>query len=157
MSIRDKTTSQITDIFDVDESTIKRWVSAGCPCDSPPGRGKPRKFNEAEVAAWMQATNRSGKPGRPQEAGSDDLKALKIRKELALVLKYERENAIDEGKLIDATAEQNRDVAKIATIRNKLSSLGATLSPQLEGLDGAERQTLIDKSIEQILLEFSRE
>lgn len=156
MPNRNKTTQEIAELLDVDNSTIQNWTKQGLPCDKGANRKQSNKYDEAEVAAWMQANNKTGKVGRPVEAGSDELRALKIRKELALVTRYERENAVEEGKLISADEERARDVAKIVTVRNRLSGLGATLSPQLEGLDGAERQTLIDQAIEQVLKEFAR-
>ena len=85
------------------------------------------------------------------------MRGLKIRKETAsLVKRYEREEAIAAGKFIDAEAEQRRDVAKIAAVRNRLCGLGATISPQLEGLDGDQRQSLIDDAVEQILNDLAK-
>jgi phage terminase Nu1 subunit (DNA packaging protein) len=151
---RTKTTQEIADLWTVDNSTVHNWVKSGCPCDKPTNRKASYRFDEAEVAAWCKASGKTGKLGRPVDADSDDLKALKIRKEAALVARYERENAVEEGKLVDAADVQARNIQKITAARNRLCGLGATLSPQLEGLDGAERQTLIDGAIERILKQF---
>jgi hypothetical protein len=113
------------------------------------------KFDESEVAAWMQANGITGDIGRPAEESNDELKALKARKELALVLRYERENSVADGKLIDAVEEQQRDVAKVTAARHKLGGLGSSLAPQLAGLDASEIQTLIDSEIERVLDELS--
>lgn len=161
MPKRNQSTQEIADLFDVDTSTVQGWVKNGCPCDKSNSKGRGRRpvfaYNAGEVASWMKATNRSGKPGRPTTEISEDLKAIKLRKELAMALKYEGENAVRDGKLIDAAMEQQRDIAKITTVRNKLCGLGASLAPQLEGLEGAERQSLIDDAITAILKELSRE
>jgi len=102
----------------------------------------------------MRERGLSGKIGRPTDVSSEELNKWKIRKEAALALKAERENKVAEGKLIDAAEEQQRDIQKIITVRNCLCGLGASLSSQLEGLDGPERQSLIDSSIETILKEL---
>jgi phage terminase Nu1 subunit (DNA packaging protein) len=153
---RTRTTQEIADLWDVDNSTVHNWVKSGCPCDKPTNRKASYRFDEGEVAAWCKANGKTGKLGRPVEADSDELKALKIRKEAALVARYERENAVEEGRLIDAAEAQAQSVQNITATRNRLCGLGATLSPQLEGLDGAERQTLIDSAIEQILKQFGQ-
>jgi phage terminase Nu1 subunit (DNA packaging protein) len=157
MGKRTKSTQAVADLFDVDPSTVQGWVKQGCPCDPAKTKKQSHKFDDAEVAAWMEANKRTGKVGRPADEMSDELKQLKIRKETALVAKYERENAIEDGKLIDAATEQQRDIRKITTIRNRLCGLGASISPQLDGLDGAERQSVIDQSIEEILKDFASE
>jgi len=151
---RTQTTQDIANLLDLDPTTVQNWVKQGCPCDKSTKSKQPHRFNEGEVLAWMKSRGLSGKVGRPNEVLGDDLKALKIRKEAALCEKYERENKVEAGELIDAAEEQQRDIAKIVTVRNRLCGLGATLSPQLEGLDGPERQSLIDDAIENILKEF---
>ncbi|MDP9175627.1 MAG: helix-turn-helix domain-containing protein [Planctomycetota bacterium] len=148
---RASTTEEVADLLDVDRATVLRWCGEGLPHQK---RDKQNYYDVAEVQNWMKANGRTGDVGRPPET-DPDLVSLKIRKELALVTRYERENAIATGKLIDAAAEQIRDTQKITMVRNRLCGLGATLAPQLEGLDGAERQALIDQSIDDILEEFA--
>jgi phage terminase Nu1 subunit (DNA packaging protein) len=154
MATRDKTTQEVAEMFSVDPSTINNWTKHGLPCDKAKTKKQSNKYDVAEVAAWMKINNRTGEMGRPPEPGSENKKALEERKLLALVLKYERENAIEDGKLIDAAQEQQRDVQKVVAVRNKLWGMGATLSPQLEGLEGHERQSLIDAYVENVLKEF---
>lgn len=150
--LRDKTTQELAELLDIDIKTIQRWKREGLPHNKKP---KPHKFNAGEVAEWMKINNKTAKVGRPSTPMSGEREALEIRKLAALVRKYEREEKVDEGLLIDAAEEQRRDIAKITLVRNRLSGLGASIAPQLEGLDGAERQTLIDESIATILKEFS--
>jgi phage terminase Nu1 subunit (DNA packaging protein) len=156
MSTRTQTAEEIIELLTIDPSTLKRWKREGLPCDNPiKGERKHCLFNVDEVKEWMVANKKSGKPGRPAAPQSAELLSWKLRKEKASALRVERENAIAEGKLIDAADEAKRDIQKIVTIRNKLCSMGATLSPQLEGLDAAERCSLIDSTIESILKEFA--
>jgi phage terminase Nu1 subunit (DNA packaging protein) len=156
MAERNKTTREAADQLDLGPTTLQNWVRLGCPHDVVKAKhGKSAlRFDPDEVAAWMVANGKSGKRGRPAAPESEDLKAAKLRKERAMARKYELEVAEKEGQLIDAAAERQRDLAKIVAVRNRLCGLGATLAPQLEGLSGAERQTLIDEAVEAILKEF---
>ncbi|MEA2707677.1 MAG: Phage packaging protein Nu1, partial [Phycisphaerales bacterium] len=53
--------------FGVDRSTVKRWIARGMPCDRS-GKGKRNRFNESEVAAWLEANHLTGRVGRPDVA-----------------------------------------------------------------------------------------
>lgn len=150
--LRDKSTADIATLFDVTTRAVSKWVKEGLPYDAPKKKNQSAKYNETEVAAWMKANKKTGKPGRP---ANEALNAAKLRKETAMAIKYEIENKVSMGLLVDAASEQQRNIAKITTVRNRLCGLGATLSPALEGLDGAERQAAIDEAVEQILKEFS--
>lgn len=105
----------------------------------------------------MKANRRTGEIGRPAEGLSVDFNHWHAVKEQALAEKRVRENQIAEGKLIDAETERRRDVQKLTVLRSRLCSLGATISPQLEGLDAAGRQELIDKAVENILQQLAAE
>jgi len=152
---RESTTEEVAELLDVDRATILRWSGEGLPHDKPQKKQAGNRYDVAEVAAWMKANNRTGEVGRPADSDSA-LVGHKTRKEKALADRYERENAVAAGLLIDAAAEQKRDIQKITLVRNRLCGLGAALSPQLEGLDGAQRQSAIDAAVEEILQEFSR-
>jgi phage terminase Nu1 subunit (DNA packaging protein) len=152
--VRDKTTDDIAGLFDVDESTVKRWVAAGLPCDRN-GR-KPRKFDEGEVAAWLKANNKTGKPGRPQTEVGKELTAAKIRKENALAKKYELEIAATEGTLIPRAEVERQKVQKVAALRNGLLSLPASLAPTLEGMTAAEIQGEIEGAVVGLLEQYAK-
>jgi phage terminase Nu1 subunit (DNA packaging protein) len=155
MSQRNKSTSEIAEIFDVDESTVKRWTSEGLPSDKAKGRGG-NKFDELEVAAWMKENRKTGKPGRPSTEAGDDLNAIKCRKELAMAIKYERQNEIEAGLLVSAAEVDRVNVLKVIAVRNGLCGMGASITPRLIGEDGPTIQGIIDGEVERILTEFSR-
>ena len=154
-SRRDKNTQEIADLLNLNRATVLRWASEGLPHDQI-DRKTGNRYNVAEVQTWMKINHRSGVIGRPMDEGSEQLKALRIRRENALVLKYERENKIEAGKLIDAAEEERRDVQKLVVLRSRLCGLGATISPQLEGLSGADRHSLIDRYIENTLNDLAK-
>jgi phage terminase Nu1 subunit (DNA packaging protein) len=153
--VRDKTTDDIAELFDVDESTIKRWVAQGLPCDKG-GRGQHRRFDEGEVAAWLKSKNLTGKPGRPQTEGGRELLAAKVRKENALATRYEIEVAERRGELLNRSEVERQNVQKVAALRNGLLSLSATLAPSLEGRSAEDIQGEIERAIVRILEHYAR-
>ena len=154
-SRRNLSTAQIAELLDLDPATVLRWTGEGLPHDKSSNRKLGNRYDVAEVQAWMKTNRRTGDVGRPLEAGSDELKGWKVRREKAIALKFERENAIEEGKLIDAETERKRDLAKITVARNRLLGLGAAIAPKLEGLDGAQRQGAIDTAVAEILADLA--
>lgn len=148
---RNKSTAQIAELLDLDPATVLRWCADGLPHTKPINRKAGNLYDVDEVRGWMSKFGRTGAVGRPAEEGTEEFATWHTRKEKALALKRERENSVEEGKLIDAETERRRDVQKLTVFRNRLCGLGASLSPQMEGLDGAGRQALIDKAIEDAL------
>jgi hypothetical protein len=151
--MRDKKASQISAQFGFAHNRCTAYARDGMPHDKTK---LGNRYDPDEVALWMKQHNLTGKTGKPIQPESDEIRAWKLRRKKALALKAERENVIAEGKLIDSVAEQARDVQKIAHVRNRLTGLGAALSPQLVGLEGAEINTLIDNAVQAILTEFSK-
>ena len=64
MPERTKTTQEIADLFDVTVRTVTNWTKGGCPHNKPAKRTDPNKFDEGEVAAWMQANGITGDMNR---------------------------------------------------------------------------------------------
>jgi len=153
---RDKTTDDICEILDIDESTLKRWVGMGLPCTRG-GKRVPRQFNEGEVVAWMRANKLTGKPGRPLSEGGKDLQAAKLRKENAMARKYELENARTEGELLDRGEVEQQRVQRVVALRGGLLTLPASLAPALEGRSAAEIEAAIEAAVERLLTQFAKE
>lgn len=152
--MRDKTTDDICELLDIDESTLKRWVAAGLPCNT--NGKKSRKFDEGEVAAWMKTNRKTGKPGRPQTEDGKEFMAAKIRKENALATRYEIEIDQIRGKLLNKSDVESSNVQKVSALRNGLLSLPASLAPGLEGLGAAEIQAEIEGAVKNLLEQFSK-
>lgn len=155
MPQRSHSTEELAELLDVDRATVLNWCKLGLPHQKPKSKKEGNHYDVGEALAWMRSKNITGKIGRPAEADGDELRSAKIKKEKAIVEKYERQNAVEAGKLIDAAEEQRRDVRKIMFVRNRLCGLGAAISPQLDGLDGPKRQAVIDGAIEEILQDLS--
>lgn len=138
--------------LDLAEETIYRDLRAGAPHVKRGGRVS---LDIAAYAAWRKSRQRTGKRGRPAHADSDDIRQARLRKENALAAKYELQVARERGELVAIEDVRRRWGELITTARNRLLGLGAAISPQLEGRDAAERQSIIDSRVHEILNDLS--
>jgi phage terminase Nu1 subunit (DNA packaging protein) len=130
---------------------LQDYAMRGCPHDKG-GRGKSNRFDPAEVTAWMRENNLSGKPGRPSDTpDSPDLEKARLRKENALASKYELQVNRERQELIPAVEVKHFVVQLLGTFRNRVRGVPATVSPHLEGRDGAEREVILGTHLDECL------
>src|ERR1044071_3955471 len=142
-TVRDQTVDDISGAHAVDPETVRRWVRRGCPADVG-GRGRGHRLNSAEVAGWMQENGITGEEGRPVEGGnSPDLEKARLRKENALAAKYELQVQRERGELVTVAEVKQFNTRMLTTFRNKLRGIPASVSPHLDGRDGAEREVIL--------------
>jgi phage terminase Nu1 subunit (DNA packaging protein) len=148
---RSRTTQEIAQLFDVDDSTVRKWGLSGCPNS----KGKSgNKWNEAEVAGWLR---RHGLLGAIGTAETDPSTAdARRRKELALARRYELESDVMLEKVHDGAECQRAMVALVTEARNSLLELPRVLAGQLVGLDAAGMESVLDQRIRETLEELSR-
>jgi phage terminase Nu1 subunit (DNA packaging protein) len=148
---RDKSPEEVADILSLSTRTVQKWVKRGCPHDMD---GNSPRLDVSEVVAWVKASGLSMRPGRPHDK-DDKLLQIRIKKEQELLERYQRENKMASGLLIDAAEEERRVTSLILALRNKFCGLGASLAATLAGLDAVEIQSLLDGRVDQILREFA--
>jgi hypothetical protein len=154
-SKRDYSVQDCADEIGIDVELLRDYAIRGCPHDKA-APGKPNRYDPAEVVAWMQANNLTGKPGRPSHAeDSPDLEAARLRKENALAAKYEMQVARERKELIPVAEVQRWIADHVTTAKNRLIGLGAGIVPHLQGRDAAEQQTIIDERVNEILNELA--
>jgi len=139
---RNDTSSDVADLFDVHEKTIRQgWVKRGCPHERREGR---LYFDAGEVAAWMQAEGVTGKPGRPDGETSPALEAARLRKTDAMARNWELRNLVSEGQLIDLDTVTQRFGNVGASLRSSLESMGEQIAHLVVGKTATEAATIID-------------
>lgn len=80
------------------------------------------------------------------------------RSEKAKALALERDNAIADGKLLDAGEVTSAVAAAVTTLRGRLEGLPDVLGPQLAGVnDEAQARALLAEAIEHALEEAARQ
>lgn len=149
---RETTANELADELDVHRQTIVDYDREGAPREK---RGRSYFYNAAEYLTWMRANGKTGKQGRPIEGDSPDLEAARLRKENALASKYELQVSRERAQLVPVEEVKRWINEHVASARNKFIGFGARLTPQLEGRDNAERQTLLDDGVNEILNELA--
>ena len=145
---RTQTVQEIAELRNVDEQTVGNWAKQGCPHSR---RGTRPYFNEGEILAWLQSQGRTGAPGRPGEKAVHDENS----KDYWLARKYKNQCLRDEGQLIDVDAVRAWAAKHFGTFKGRLLGFASGVTPQLDGRDGAERQSIIETQIHDILNELA--
>ena len=147
---RTSTGADIAAAFNVGAATLARWRSAGLASDH---RGGAYTYNAGEVGNFLRANPNLGTPGRKALPEGDALKAVQLRKDEALAVKYEVQGAL--ARLDQMEREQSlipRDQARIALgrIASIIRNCGETLQRQFgpaalevlnEAIDDAQQET----------------
>lgn len=149
---REQSAADIAEVFGVNPETVGSWGKDGCPSSR---RGRRVYFNDGEVQAWLTANKRSTRPGRPPKEKPETNK--EDDKDYWLARKYRIQCLREEGQVVGIEDIEQWISEHVGTAKNKLNGLGASISPQLEGRDTAERQTIIEKRVREILEELSAE
>jgi hypothetical protein len=152
---RTHTAEECAEELDLSLELIRDYMQRGCPHDKAGRRGHPNRLSPAEVTAWMKENHLTGKPGRPSEGDSPDLERANLRKANALAAKYEIQVKRELGQLAPVEEFRQWIGERITTAKNKFIGLGAAVAPLLEGRDAAERQTIIDARVFEILDELA--
>lgn len=135
------------------EDTVRRDVRRGAPHSR---RKNKIVLNVAEYRQWRADQGLTGERGRPPiYADSPDIEAARLRKENALAAKYELQVQRERGELVPVEEVKQWIGQHVTAAKNKLIGLGASITPQLEGRDAAERQTIIDARVTEILNELA--
>ena len=137
--------------LDLSEDTVRRDIKRGAPHSRHKGR---IELNVPEYRAWRESKGLTGEPGRPVQGDSPTLEKVRIRKENALANKYELQVKREKGELVPLEEFKRWINEHITSAKNKLLGLGARVTPELEGLNGAERQSVIDQRVIEILGEL---
>jgi predicted transcriptional regulator len=151
---RAQTAQEVAEILDVTATTVNRWIKSGAPHST---RGRRHFFDASEIAHWLKENNRTCSRGRPSVPTDPELLALKVRKELAIVERLERENRDTAAKYIDAEQERLRDAARDSMVRSKLEEFFGGLGVKLAGLDPVQIHTVLDSTVEAFLLAMSQD
>ena len=149
---RQQSVAEIAEIQDVHPKTVRQWIAAKCPASR---RGRAFRLNDGEVQHWLDENKRTTKPGRPAEEKPPVPAELGGDKHYWLARKYRRECLLKEGELIEVQGVRQWILDHVTVAKNKMIGLGAALASMLEGRDEAERQTIIDKRVDEILNELS--
>jgi phage terminase Nu1 subunit (DNA packaging protein) len=149
------TRRELAALFHVVPMTITKWEQTGMPTASRGRRGKPSRYREVVVRAWLQ---------QREEAAKQPGSVFDVAKEKA-GLSREQADLTRQTRLMRARDLLPRDeveriwTAEITAVRAKLLAWPMTLADQvhrvavLEGLPGVER--VLHEAVRQVLRELA--
>jgi phage terminase Nu1 subunit (DNA packaging protein) len=120
--------------------TITKWEQAGMPTAERGRKGKPSRYLEADVRAWLDAREKSA-----QTSGVVDLARERARKERAQAMVAEQTFAARTRQLLPREEVEKAWSGLVAAVRTKLLALPPALADQvhqtalLDGVDGVEQ------------------
>ena len=145
--------TEIAAIYGHALTTIDGWVTAGCPVESGGGRGKPKLFNTAKVAAWREAVLRE------QLTGNLDVneEQLKRRRMIAETERAELELAKARGEVAPIEQIERASAKVFSEIKVRMLQLPSRLAPQLVGATSNQRniRRIVKREVEDVLESMS--
>ncbi len=144
----------IAKLLEVHWRTVCNWAREGCPHERR-GPGRPYYFKEQEVREWLRSQDRTGKPGRPQDASSKPFNEAKLMltEERALHARLKRQE--DEGKLHDVDECRRRRLAQVYAVKAALLALPRSVAPELTRKKRAQIEEILTKRITDICEDFA--
>ncbi len=134
--------------------TITKWEREGMPIAERGRRGKPSRYSETAVTAWLDKREEAARIGT-----SLDLVQERSRKERAQAILAEQTVAIRAAELVPRAEVEKVWIAEIVAVRAKLLAWPVTLSDRLHRervQDGAAGLELVLKvAVDELLLELS--
>lgn len=113
---------------------------------------------DAAPAGAQRAGDAPEDPGAGVDGGDEGFQYWRRRSEKARALAAERDNAVAEGKLLDAAEVTAAVSGGVTALRARLETLPDTLGPQLAAIDDETRaRSLLAEAIEHALEELSRQ
>ena len=133
------TRRQLASTLAVHMQTVTKWEQDGLPIAKRGRKGKPSRYRESEVRAWLQARDEAAK------RHDVDLTRDRSRRERAQALLLEQTHALRARDLLQRTEVEKVWGAEVAAIRALILSSYSTKADQLhrvatlEGVPGVER------------------
>lgn len=149
------TRRELAELLDCDMRTISKWQEEGLPVLHHGRGGRPSRYDEAAVRAWLQAREEFAKtPG-----AALDLVQERARKERWQGLLAEQTFNVRARKLLPADEIEQQLSARVNATRTKLLSWQTILSDAvfreatLNGLPGVE--AVLKKAVHEVLRELA--
>ena len=97
--------------------TVTKWEREAMPVAERGRRGRPSRYDEAAVRAWLQVREETAKAGAP------DLARERARKERAQAVLAEQLYAVRAGKLVDAATVEREQFEIARTVRDRIMNV----------------------------------
>ena len=108
------TRAQAAEKLGVAPNRINKWVADGAPVAIPGARGHSAYYDLEALRAWL------AERGRPKQDESVSLGAARARLAVAQALKWERENLVRSGDLVERAQVVSEGQSVLSALRAKL-------------------------------------
>ena len=148
------TRRELAGALNVHMMTVTKWERDGLPVAVHGRRGRPSRYREVDVRAWLQQREEAAKT-----TGNLDVAQERARKERAQAILAEQTYSIRARQLIPREEVERTWFAEVTAVRAKLLAWPTTHADQiaravtLEGLPGVER--LLNELVRQLLRELA--
>lgn len=124
--------------------------------DDPPPMTFDRKFRSDELGEWVRRHERKKLTGKGKGPGMIDPIQERARKDREMADKYELENQVKRGELIDLATVESAAFDVVMRVRSRLMRMPSAVAPLLLGLeDRIEIQEVLDGEVRDALTELS--
>lgn len=150
------TRKELAKLLGCDARTVSKWQEEGLPVAVRGRGGRPSRYDEAQVQAWIAVRTEAGK-----REGALDWSQERALKEHWQAQLSEQLHAARARDLLPRVEVEKEWSAFVTAIRSKLLSWAATLTDRLDrartlhGLPGMERA--IDEAVRDVLRELAGE
>jgi len=131
--------------------TIAKWIEEGLPVAKRGRGGRPSKYDEAAVRAWIEVREEAARSNAP------DLMASRARKELAQAVEAEQRVAIRAGKLIPIEEVDRIWSGQVAAVRARLLAWPTALADRLHRVAALEGAAGVERVLQEIVYDALRE
>lgn len=133
--------------------TVTKWERAGLPIARRGRRGKPSRYREVAVRAWLQQREEAA---QSVETGVD-LAHARARKELAQAIEAEQRVALRAKVLIPIEEVDRIWSGQIAAVRARLLAWPAALADRLHRVAATEGAPGIERLLQEAVYDTLRE
>ena len=137
--------TEIASIFGVTARTITEWQAGGMPLAVQGGPGVPGEYDSAACIQWLVQ-----REVRKVQSESPKDRVLRLQAE-----NMEMDLGLRRGHLIEAASAEPAMRAAIVSARERIRGDPARIAARLEGLDRAERETLLRELFDEVLTKLA--
>lgn len=144
--------AELAALLGIQPRTVRTWERRGCPVVERGKRGRPSKYNSADVIRWREEQAVLAVTG---DVSGIDIDEARRRKTVAEAALAEMELATRRSDLVEIEQVGAAVEAEYAIVRANFTSLPGEIALDLENLPAVEIQERLSAKVSEILTELT--